>query len=61
MNNDLDQQILSALEKTTPEIRDRIERQIDETRGQGLDAFEVLLKAAQTQGGDADLRAVVMV
>lgn len=59
MNNDLDQQILSALEKTTPEIRDRIERQIDETRGQGLDAFEALLKAAQNQGEDADLRAVV--
>lgn len=59
MNNDLDQQILSALEKTTPEIRDRIERQIDESRGQGLDVFDALLKAAQTHGGDADLRAVV--
>ncbi len=59
MNNDLDQHILSALEKTAPEIRDRLERQIDETRGKGLDAFEALLKTAQTQGGDADLRAVV--
>lgn len=59
MNNDLNQQILLALEKTTPEIRGRIERQIDESRGQGLDVFEALLKATQTQGGDADLRAVV--
>ncbi len=59
MNNDLDQHIRSTLEKTSRAIRDRIARQIDESRAQGLDAFEALLKAAQTQGEDADLRAVV--
>jgi HEAT repeat protein len=59
MDSNFNQQIQSALEKINPEIRGRIERQIDSSRDQGLGAFEALLKTAQTQGEDADLRTSV--